>query len=211
MGPVGRPRHAALGADNRSPAAVTLLIAGRALMVAGIAAITLCRMTYSLWATAPVTQDSVIQDHWIPQGTFVVAFAWSLLLPLLVLPVGSVALTSVDEKELRIRTVLGTRVLSRATLKGTPFRLPGRRHGLEMTLLRDSRHLPALVAGSEFWPVGGEDVPSQQGWQRGRTSHRRMASRRLLSVAVGWLIMAIWSVTSLAVFAAAGAAALVFQ
>jgi hypothetical protein len=65
-------------------------------------------------------------------------------LPMLILPVG-VTRRAQDEDTIRVDTVLGTRALSGTTLKNSSVRVAISAYDLDVALLRDSRHCPALI------------------------------------------------------------------
>jgi hypothetical protein len=173
-----------------------LLIAGRAMLVIGLGAVVICRVTRGVWAHAP--QDAGVPSHWIANTSLVVLFVVALLMPFLVLPVGSFALVGRIGSPLRVPTVLGTRRVSLESVRATRLSLPGRGWNLELVLLRDSRHRLVIVAASGFWfdsndlDLGGRDGISGQGAQS--------LTRRARRSAVGWLAVLVWGFATLFVF-----------
>jgi hypothetical protein len=117
--------------------ATGLLVGGRILIVAGVAAVAICRLTRPLWISAP--QDAGLPSHWITNTTFVLAFVVALLLPALLLPMGSWGLVSRSESELKVRTVLGPRRVSLGSVRVARLTLPGRGTDTHLMILRDHR------------------------------------------------------------------------
>lgn len=163
-------------------------------MITGVAAVVGCRATRGMWSTA----------QWIPESTWWIVFVWSFALPMLILPVGVAGLAR-DEDTIRVDTVLGPRVLSRATLKSSWVRVAISAYDLDVALLRDSRHCPALITRVQAAPPPArwrsELTPGS--W---RTLARETASR-LKPFAVALLIWVSWVVASIAVAAGAVAVA----
>jgi len=86
------------------------LWAGRVLLVAGPLFVVTCIATAPGPRRLPVSAAAIDRDGWLVLA-IIVAVAWLLVLPLLVLPFGPVSLARVQDHRLVVPTVLGTRRL----------------------------------------------------------------------------------------------------
>ena len=192
-------KHAkyAAGADSGAQAkARWLLFGGRVTLLAGLAAVILCRVSRPIWISAPL--DAGLPGHWSVNTTGVIAFLVALTLPFLIPPVGSWALATNDGSTLRVRTVLGPRHVSLASARAYRMTLPGRGTDTALVILRDARHRIAIVGQATptgitpgldkaLAPVLGVTAPGSTG-------------RRALRYALGWVIILAWGCFSLLVF-----------
>lgn len=212
--PDAASRHAHEDADTDPTAraiAIGLLVAGRVLIVAAAAAVVICRLTRPVWITAP--QDAGLPTHWITNTTFVLTFALALVLPTLVLPMGSWALVGRSASELTVRTVLGPRRVSLGSVRVSRLTLPGRGANTHLLILRDHRRRMVIVGRSTLGrhePAGASDPEVALRAVIDTEAPLPSRRRRALRYALGWLVIGIWSVGALVVFgllmAAAGVA-----
>ena len=173
------------------------------------AAVVICRLSRPAWITAP--QDAGgLPSHWITNTTFVLTFATALVLPALVLPMGSWALVSRSASELTVRTVLGPRRVSLATVRASRLTLQGRGVDAHLLILRDHRHRMVIVWRSTLGrhePAGASDAVVALRAALDAESPPPSRRRRALRYALGWIVIVIWSVGAFVDFALLMAAA----
>jgi hypothetical protein len=115
-----------------------LLAGGRVLMVGWAVLAVLVPLTRDVWSTAPRDAGGM-PDHPVPVAFLVVCFVTALLLPVLLSPVGPVALARVDDGVLTLPTVLGRRRVDLRTLRVRSVRIWVRRGNPWLHLLSDGR------------------------------------------------------------------------
>lgn len=143
-------RHRTPGEADRDPltrhasAAATWLLGpgllwGGRLLITGWAALAATVLaTRDTWSAAPLDGGG-LPDHPLVSGFFVVCFLTGLLAPMLLAPVGPVALARVDGEMLSLPTVLGRRRVDLRTLRVRSLRLWVRGGNPWLHLLSDGR------------------------------------------------------------------------
>lgn len=202
------------GAGGAALVARALLLAGRALLIIAPVLVALARWTRGSWAGAPVDAGG-LPDHVVPQLTMVVVFVWALVVPLLVLPVGSVWLASVSDGVMTVPTVLGTRRVRMDSVRVRAWWVPGRGSDSWFYLLRDGRGGSVIVGHSTVRRLPAEflDVMRRPDERKARMSPgARLALlrssalpplRRALIYAAGLGLLIVWSATAFLIFGAA--------
>jgi hypothetical protein len=115
-----------------------LLAGGRLLLGCWAVLAVLVPLTRDVWSAAPRDAGGM-PDHPLPGVFFVVCFLTALLLPVLLGPVGPVALARVDDEVLTLPTVLGRRRVDLRTLRVRSVRLWVRGGNPWLHLLTDGR------------------------------------------------------------------------
>lgn len=144
-------------AAHRSPArfvARALLLAGRALLVVAPVSVVVARLSRGSWAEVPL--DAGLPDHPVPQLTMLIAFVFALVVPLLLLPVGSVWLVTVADGALTVPTVLGRRTVRVDSARLSAWWVPGRGWDSWFYVLRDRRGRWVIVGHSTLRLLPGE-------------------------------------------------------
>ncbi|HEY8721855.1 hypothetical protein [Pengzhenrongella sp.] len=181
--------------------AKALLVGGRVLPFVTVAVVTLSRLTQASWERSPL-DDAGFTTAWAPNLAGALSFVLGFALPVIVLPVGSSVLSTRDAGRLTVRTVLGRRTIDLAGATTWRARLPGRGSDTQLVLVW-SRTGWAILAGSEYWLDDGyrllDDVGSP-----------RVARRRWIPAARGWVIILLLPVVVFAIFGAGGTAAGLF-
>lgn len=154
---------------------------GRVLLVAAPVIGVFCFQLRDEWRLAPVDADG-FSTHWLPNLTTVAAFVWSLFLPALLLPVGSDALATETESEIKVVTVLGGRRVRLPVRRVRRLHLPGRGWGLDLAVVTGSNRRTRVLATSEAW---GTDAVA------GRLLRR--SPRRARQSVAGWIALLVWA------------------
>ncbi|ROS78716.1 hypothetical protein [Cellulomonas sp. PhB143] len=161
-----------------------LLVLGRVLPVVTIAVLVWSHKTQDAWGTAPL-DESGFTTAWLPGLAGVLLFATCLVLPVILLPVGSSALAVREGGRLSVPTVLGRRTVELAGVATWRAMLPGRGSDTHLVLLR-SRRGWAILSGSNLWFDDGFRMLDDHDFQRsGRHERLRLAAR-------GWLLIVLW-------------------
>lgn len=126
-----------------------LLVAGRVLLACVVLWVVACRLTEPQWRSAPQDAGGVPEDPLVQAGLGVALVA-SLLLPLLVAPIGSSWLAVPDARRLRVPTVLGTRSVALGEARVRALRPPGGGWSTWFFLVRDDAGRWLVVAHSEL-------------------------------------------------------------
>lgn len=155
-----------------------LLWGGRLMLIAVPAAIIACRWSKPLWVNAPL--DAGLSTNWLPTTTMILLLVFSLLAPVLVLPVASAALTSTSDGWLTAQTVLGSRKIYLPNASVHLVYVPGRGWGMRLILLRDKKRILA-VAGSELWAYNDDAIS--------RLFEEKSRATRVRRWAAGWLFL----------------------
>lgn len=128
-----------------------LLYAGRVLIPVTAALVIALRLSKPVWEREGFTSAGVPNDQLVAASEAVLML-FALSFPFLLLPVGAQALIEPSTGFLKIRTVLGSRVLrSPVWLMGGLY-IPGTGGGLHLVLLANGPFRWAIVGNSDFWP-----------------------------------------------------------
>ncbi|GAA4731086.1 hypothetical protein GCM10023216_23820 [Isoptericola chiayiensis] len=179
--------------------AYVLLIAGRALPVISIAVVMWSALTRNSWSSAPL-DDAGFTTALLPNLAATLWFCFSLALPFILLPVGSTVLSTRDDDQLTVATVLGQRIVDLASARTWRASLPGRGVDMQIVLVR-SRTGWAILAASNFWLDDGHQVLD------GRDSSSSFRPGAVRRRARGWMLLMIWALFSFITFGVGGSAA----
>lgn len=135
----------------RRRGALSLIWLCRVLLVAWALGMITARLTSGIWMAAPF--EDGLPLHPVTDVVMGLSVLLGICLPLIVLPFASgVWLYPNSDNTVRIRTVLGTRVLQANTVASIVlFNVPGRGWGLTVRVVRDRERRWALIADSGLW------------------------------------------------------------
>lgn len=191
--PPGRHFREDVDVDERTSLRVIiargLLLSGRILPVATIAAVTFSHLTRASWEGASLDQAG-FTTAWVPNVAATLSGVLGFALPFIVLPVGSSALAERDGNRLTVRTVLGTRIIDLPTARVWRAWLPGKGPDTQVVLVR-SRLGWAILTASESWlprtdallATGVAEPGIKPGW---------------VLYVHGWVLILLWVVVAIA-------------
>lgn len=175
-----------------------LLVCGRILPIAAVAAVTFSRLSRASWAEASIDEGG-FTTAWQPNLAAAISFVLGLALPFIVLPVGSSALTTRDGDRLTVLTVLGTRTIHLPSARVWRAWLPGKGGGSQVALVR-SQTGSAILMASEAWVPRSHallaDAVAEPGVRPEWVLHTRGWILMLSSVAVVFACLAVGGTTA---------------